>query len=83
MSPFHAKQFLLHGTSAYILLISRPWKKIHRDQYCSKYNLSMIAPVGEGRNLTEQTITVCGGQLLHQEPITQLLSPLNLQIAIS
>ena len=58
MGSFHTKQFLLHGTSAYTLLISRPWKKIRRDQYCSKFNLSMIAAVGEGLNFNEQTITV-------------------------
>ena len=64
MGSFQAKQFLLHVTSAYTLLISRPWKKINRDQYCSKFNLSAIPPVGEGLNLKEQTITVCGGQRL-------------------
>ena len=58
MGSFHAKQFLLHDTRAYTLLISRPWKKIHRDQYCSKFNLSTIAPAGEGLNFKEQTITV-------------------------
>ena len=65
MDSFQTKQFLLHVTSAYTLLISRPWKKINRDQYCSKFNLSAIAPVGEGLNLNEQTITICGGQRLH------------------
>ena len=65
MGSLQAKQFLLHVTSAYTLLFSRPWKKINRDQYCSKFNLSTIAPVGEGLNFKEQTITVCGGQRLH------------------
>ena len=35
------------------------------EQYCSKFNLSPIAPVGEGLNFKEQTITVCGEQRLH------------------
>ena len=65
MGSFQAKQFLLHVTSAHTLLISRPWKKIHRDQHCSKFNLSTIAPVGEGLNFKEQTITACEGQRLH------------------
>ena len=65
MGSFQAKQFLVHVTSAYTLLISRTWKKINRDQYCSTFNLSTIAPVGEGLNFKEQTITVCGEQRLH------------------
>ena len=32
------------------------------EQYCSTFNLSPIAPVGEGLNFKEQTITVCGEQ---------------------
>ena len=63
---------LRHG-----LLISRPWKKIHRDQYCSKFNLSTIAPVGEGLNFNEQTITVNKMYLIcrlqfHSNPTTKL-----------
>ena len=48
MSSVQAKHFLLHNVSAgaCLLLISRPWKKVDRDQYCSKFNLSTIAPVG-------------------------------------
>ena len=64
MGSFQAKQFSLHVTRAYTLLISRPWEKINRDQIWSKFNLSTIAPVGEGLNLKEQTITVCGEQRL-------------------
>ena len=53
MGSFQTKQFLLHVISAYTLLFARPWKKINRDQYCSKFNLSTIAPVGEGLNFEE------------------------------
>ena len=61
MGSAQAKQFFLHNvTDACSLLVSRPWKKINSDQYCSKFNLSPIAPVGEGLNFKEQTITVCG-----------------------
>ena len=65
MGSVQAKQFLLHVTSTYTLLISRPWKKINGDQYCSKFNLSPITPIGEGLNFKEQTKTVCGEQRLH------------------
>ena len=65
MGYFQANQFSLHVTRAYTLLISTPGKKINRVQYCSKFNLSTIAPVGEGLNFKEQTIFVCGGQRLH------------------
>ena len=51
MSSVQAKHFLLHNFSgACLLLISMPWKKVDRDKYCSKFNLSAIAPVGEGLN---------------------------------
>ena len=81
MGSAQAKQFLLHVTGACSLLISRPWKKINRDQYCSKFNLSPIPPVGEGLSFKEQTITVRGEQRLHlmrrlqfhSNPTTKLL----------
>ena len=48
MHSVQAKHFWLHNFSAgaCLLLISTPWKKVDRDQYCSKFNLSAIAPVG-------------------------------------
>lgn len=56
MGSLRAKQFSLHVTRAYTLLISRPWKK---------KSIVINIAVGEGLNLKEQTITVRGGQLLH------------------
>ena len=58
MGSFQAKQFhcTLLGPTRY--LFQGLGKKINRDQYCSKFNLSTIAPVGEGLNFKEQTITV-------------------------
>ena len=51
MGSLRAEQFLLHVTGAYTLLISRPWEKSTRDEYCSKFNLFTIAPIGEGLKL--------------------------------
>ena len=58
MGSFQAKPFhcTLLGPTHY--LFQGVGKKINRDQYCSKFNLSTIAPVGEGLKFKEQTITV-------------------------
>ena len=58
MGSFQAKPFhcTLLGPTHY--LFPGVGKKINRDQYCSKFNLSTIAPVGEGLNFKDQTITV-------------------------
>ena len=52
MGSFQAKQFSLHVIRAYTLFQGLG-KKISHDHYCSKFNLSTIAPVGEGLNFKE------------------------------